>query len=363
LLPAWADRRSRSRRCFVCCSSSTAAASATRPYAVRWPTRSAGGGSARSGWTGPVRHPTTLVKLVGKAGLATIEQLNTTLLAKLAAGKLLRGRKLRIDTTVVEADIDFPPDADLLEQAIRKTGGLVRRIKRRGVATRTRFRDRVGRRMRQLAPAAGWQPGDSRSGGVAGRPGRPSDPQGQTLFRRPSSAPSCCWQKTSAASSSTTGSSRATRQTHPSSFPPSSGWQPSPAGCPPRWPPAGSGPPPTTRHWKRFGIKRVGLQRKWHARQGSADVGADPGLPSDAQLAGWDRGEDQPPQAASGCAEPGCADWAVPAPGSGLGSSPTTCSGCPWWLLGDHPSHGAQQAGRLASLPHPADHQPFFRGK
>jgi transposase, IS5 family len=108
----------------------------------------------RIGLDRPVPHPTTLIKLVRKAGPATMEQLNTALLAKLAGDKLLRGRKLRVDTTVVEADIDFPTDADLLEQAVRKTGGLVRRIKARGAATRTRFRDRgrsAGRRMRQLA--------------------------------------------------------------------------------------------------------------------------------------------------------------------------------------------------------------------
>jgi IS5 family transposase len=59
-----------------------------------------------------------------------------------------------VDTTVVEADIDDPTDADLLEQAVGKLGGLVRRIKGGGAATRTRFRDRgraAGRRMKQLA--------------------------------------------------------------------------------------------------------------------------------------------------------------------------------------------------------------------
>ena len=97
----------------------------------------------------PVPHPTTLVKLVGRAGPEVIEQLNQALLAKLAAGKLLRGRKLRVDTTVVEADIDYPTDADLLEHAVRKLGGLVRRIKARARPARTRFRDRgraAGRR-------------------------------------------------------------------------------------------------------------------------------------------------------------------------------------------------------------------------
>jgi IS5 family transposase len=108
----------------------------------------------RIGLDRPVPHPTTLVKLVRRAGPETIEQLNAALVAKLAAGKLLRARKLRVDTTVVEADIDYPTDADLLEHAVRKLGGLVRRIKGRGAASRTRFRDHgraAGRRMKQLA--------------------------------------------------------------------------------------------------------------------------------------------------------------------------------------------------------------------
>jgi transposase, IS5 family len=82
-----------------------------------------------------------------------IEQLNQALVAKLAGDTLLRGRKLRVDTTVVEADIDYPTDAGLLADAVGKLGGLVRRLKARGVASRTRFRDRgraAGRRMRKL---------------------------------------------------------------------------------------------------------------------------------------------------------------------------------------------------------------------
>jgi transposase, IS5 family len=108
----------------------------------------------RIGLDRPVPHPATLVKLVRRAGPEVVEQLNAALVAKLAQGKLLRGRKLRVDTTVVEADIDYPTDADLLEQAVPKLGGLVRRVKGRGAASRTRFRDRgraAGRPMKQLA--------------------------------------------------------------------------------------------------------------------------------------------------------------------------------------------------------------------
>ena len=108
----------------------------------------------RIGLDRAVPHPTTLVKLVRRAGPEVVEELNAALVAKLAQGKLLRARKLRVDTTVVEADIDYPTDADLLEHAVRKLGGLVRRVKGRGAASRTRFRDRgraAGRRMKRLA--------------------------------------------------------------------------------------------------------------------------------------------------------------------------------------------------------------------
>jgi IS5 family transposase len=108
----------------------------------------------RIGLDGRVPHPTTLVKLVRRAGPEVIDGLNAALLGKLAGDKVLRGRKLRVDTTVVEADVDHPTDADLLEKAVRKLGGLVRRVQRRGVATRTRFRDRsrsAGRRLKQIS--------------------------------------------------------------------------------------------------------------------------------------------------------------------------------------------------------------------
>jgi IS5 family transposase len=95
-----------------------------------------------------------LIKLVRRSGPQTVEQLNAALLGKLAEDKLLRGRKLRIDTTVIEADIDHPTDADLLEHGVRKLGRLVRRIKAAGAAKRTRFRDRsrsAGRRLKEIS--------------------------------------------------------------------------------------------------------------------------------------------------------------------------------------------------------------------
>src|SRR6266545_6235984 len=82
----------------------------------------------------PVPHPTTLSKLVRRAGPAVVDQLNTALVGKLAADKLLRARKLRVDTTIVEADIDYPTDVGLLEQAIGKLAGTAKRVQAAGGA-------------------------------------------------------------------------------------------------------------------------------------------------------------------------------------------------------------------------------------
>jgi hypothetical protein len=114
-----------------------------------------------------VPHPTTLVKLVRRAGPEVIAQLNAALLDKLAQDKLLRGRKLRVDTTVVEASIDYPTDADLLEQAVRKVGGLVRRIN----ALLGAARGGSGQAGQQIPGAHRWQ-----AGGVGGGHYQPMGP-------------------------------------------------------------------------------------------------------------------------------------------------------------------------------------------
>jgi IS5 family transposase len=103
----------------------------------------------------PVPHPTTVSKLVRRAGPGVIAQLNTALLAKLAADKLLRARKLRIDTTVVAADIDYPTDADLLEQAVPhpRRAGAAPEGARRGTPDRVSGPQPLGR-----TPAAPTRP-------------------------------------------------------------------------------------------------------------------------------------------------------------------------------------------------------------
>src|SRR6266487_3933725 len=114
------------------------------------------------------------------------------------ATRVLRCRKLRMDTTVVEADIDHPTDADLLEHAVRTLGGLVRRVQaaRRGHPYPVP-RPLPRRRPAALAdlpdPAAAHRAGARRDRPAhrAGRPGRPAHP-GPGRADRPQRPPGAC---------------------------------------------------------------------------------------------------------------------------------------------------------------------------
>ncbi len=89
-----------------------------------------------------VPHSTTLIKLTKRYGPEIIDNLNAILIAKARDKKVIRGRKLRVDTTAVEADIHHPTDASLLSDGIRVITRTVKKLKESGVAVRTKFRDR-----------------------------------------------------------------------------------------------------------------------------------------------------------------------------------------------------------------------------
>ena len=91
---------------------------------------------------GRVPHPTALMKITTRCGEATVTALNQTLLAKAVEAKVVKTGKVRADTTVVSANVEYPTDSGLLARAVTKISKLVRRIKAAGGATRTRFRDR-----------------------------------------------------------------------------------------------------------------------------------------------------------------------------------------------------------------------------
>src|ERR1700722_15081832 len=101
---------------------------------------------------GRVPHPTTLIKMTKRCGVAAVDGCNEALLAKAAEGKLLRTTRVRADTTVVPADVAYPTDSGLLARAIRRIAATGRRIQAAGGATRTRV---GGRGPRARRPAGG----------------------------------------------------------------------------------------------------------------------------------------------------------------------------------------------------------------
>src|SRR6478672_10281848 len=105
---------------------------------------------------GRVPDPSTLMKLTKRLGPRLLEELNGELVSLAVERKVLRSRRLRVDTTVVEADIRSPTDSGLCAHAVSRLTRLARRIKGAGLAPRTRLRDRrrgVGKRVRAISAA------------------------------------------------------------------------------------------------------------------------------------------------------------------------------------------------------------------
>ncbi|ROT34267.1 ISNCY family transposase [Micromonospora sp. HM5-17] len=99
-------------------------------------------------------HPTTLMKITTRCGEQAIAALNEEMLAKACEARLVKTGKVRADTTVVSANVDYPTDTGLLARAVGRMSRLVVRIRAVGGATRTPFRQRTraaGRRVRSIA--------------------------------------------------------------------------------------------------------------------------------------------------------------------------------------------------------------------
>ena len=149
----------------------------------------------RIGLDGSVPHPTTLMKLTTRCGSAAVDGLNEALLAKAAEAKLLRTNRIRVDTTVVPANVAYPTDSGLLAKAIRRIAATGKRIQAAGGATRTRVRDRSraagqagARDRRQAADPLGGGPRRGAGHGARGSPGSwPSWPP------PPPRRPNGCW--------------------------------------------------------------------------------------------------------------------------------------------------------------------------
>ncbi len=72
------------------------------------------------GYQQRVPDDSTLIKLTQKFGDETLAEVHSLIIANLRERKLVRGRKIRSDTTVIAADIHYPTDAGLLFDGLRR---------------------------------------------------------------------------------------------------------------------------------------------------------------------------------------------------------------------------------------------------
>jgi IS5 family transposase len=79
---------------------------------------------------------------LGYESLCAVDGLNRALLTRAVQAKVVRTNRVRVDTTVMPANVAYPTDAGLLAKAVRRIGANVKRIQTAGGAVRTRVRDR-----------------------------------------------------------------------------------------------------------------------------------------------------------------------------------------------------------------------------
>ena len=99
-----------------------------------------------------VPDDTTLIRVAQTLGPEVLKAMLERLVSLARQRKVVRGRKLRVDTTVVETNIHHPTDSTLLEDGVRVITRSLHKI-RRGVG-QLRFRDRrrsVSRRVFAIA--------------------------------------------------------------------------------------------------------------------------------------------------------------------------------------------------------------------
>src|SRR5262249_29420053 len=104
------------------------------------------------GLGGAVPHPTTLMKITSRWGVEGVNEFEDALLGKGVEAKVLKLNRVRVDTTVVEANVAYPTDSGLLAQGVARIAATAKKVRAMGLATRTRLVDRT-RSARQRARA------------------------------------------------------------------------------------------------------------------------------------------------------------------------------------------------------------------
>jgi IS5 family transposase len=85
----------------------------------------------------------TLVRLGQAIGPETLAELHDRMVALGQQRRVIRGRKMRVDTTVVETNIHYPTDSGLLNDGARVLTGIMKRIEQKAGGLKRKVRDRM----------------------------------------------------------------------------------------------------------------------------------------------------------------------------------------------------------------------------
>jgi IS5 family transposase len=103
-----------------------------------------------------VPHPSTIEKIVVRCGKQAVEGLNEQLLAKAWENKVVKLDKVRVDSTIVAANVAYPTDSGLLAKGVAKMVAATKKLKALGFAARTTTRDRTRSVRRRAHEVAVW---------------------------------------------------------------------------------------------------------------------------------------------------------------------------------------------------------------
>lgn len=108
----------------------------------------------------------TVRKLTRRLGAETVAELSRVLIGKAKRETRFRARAVRIDSTVVEADVRYPTDSGLAADGVRTLARAGRRLRVQVGGTAARVRDRsraVGKRLRAISRTLRRRTGEAKA--------------------------------------------------------------------------------------------------------------------------------------------------------------------------------------------------------
>jgi len=113
-----------------------------------------------------VPDESTVRKLTRRIGAETVSEMTRVLIVAATRSKRFRPRAVRIDSTVVEADIKYPTDAGLASAGVRTLAGEGRKLAKLIGEKKARVRDRsrsMGRKLRAITRTIRRRTGEAKS--------------------------------------------------------------------------------------------------------------------------------------------------------------------------------------------------------